>query len=293
MFRAVTYEHRPRWQYPNLLSLHAPLVAMAWLYVFAKVWRVNYLPWTAYLALALAVWLLHVIQRLHIGTRCARAGRLPPGGPHQFHTRHARAFLGATLLAVAGLLVLVIAHLPISVFSYLTIGVVLVAGFFILSILGGTAPRDIEYGKNILAGAAFAYGTTMVAHVFLPGQGKHDLVASREFLTFAVLCVVYLCAIDFWKKSSAAHGAGAEEEDAPADLALTLPVMVLAIATLGFAITSHHQSVRPFYYAILTGVALIHVVNRNRRKFSAEELRALGDAAMLAPALVFHAYPAL
>lgn len=293
MYRSLTHERKPLWLYPNLLSLDAPLVAMAWLYVFAKVWHVNYLPWTAYLALALAVWALHVVERLHVARlRGSRDGLLPPGGRHLFHARHAAAFLGMAALATVALLVLILVHLPISVFNYLVIGVVLVVGFFILSRMGGGRTHEIEYGKNILAGAALAYGIAMVAHVFLPAVGKHDLVTSREFLSFAMLCVLNLCAIDFWEKS-AIHNKSDASEDAPGDLALTLPVFVLGIAALVFAITSHHQSVRPFYYAILTGAALIHVINRNRRKFSAEQLRMLADGAMLAPALVFHAYPAM
>jgi hypothetical protein len=165
---------------------------------------------------------------------------------------------------------------------------VLVAGFFVMSRISGGDPHEISYGKNILAGAAFAYGVAMFAHVFLPAIGRHDLIMSREFLTFVMLCVVHACAVDFWEKSSRDTNA---EEGASGDLALILPVVVLAIAAIAFAISGHQQSVRPFYYAILTGAALIHVINRNRRKFSAGQLRMLADLAMLAPALVFHAYP--
>lgn len=283
----LTHDRKPLWLYPNLLSLDAPLVATAWLYVFAKAWRVNYLPWTAYAALALAVWVIHVVERLN-DAKSREASGMPLGERHVFHRRHARWFLGTAGIAGIGLLVLVFMFLPISVFGYLTIGGVLVAGFFVISRAGGGHPRDISYGKNILAGAAFAYGVAMIAHVFLPAVGKHDLVISREFLTFGILCVIHLCAIDFWEKSSRDASA---EEGASGDLALTLPVIVLAIAALAFAISGHQQSVRPFYYAILTGAALIHVINRNRRKLSAEKLRALADVAMLAPAVVFHAYP--
>ncbi len=285
--RALTQRRKPLWLYSSLLSLDAPLVAMAWLYVFAKVWRVNYLPWTAYAILAMAVWVIHVIERLN-DAKMREAAGIPLGERHVFHRHHARWFLGAVALALAGMLALVLLFLPMSIFSYLTLGGVLVVGYLLLSRIGNRQTREIEYGKNILAGAAFAYGVTMIAHVFLPAIGKHDLIISREFLTFFVLCVIQLCAIDFWDKSALDADA---EEGAGGDLAITLPVLVIAIAALAFAISSHQQSVRPFYYAILTGAALIHVINRNRRKFSAPQLRALADLAMLAPALVFHAYP--
>lgn len=283
----LTHNRKPLWLYSSLLSLNTPLVAMAWLYVFAKAWRVNYLPWTAYAALALAVWVIHVVERLHEAT-LREQSNLPLGERHIFHRKHAAWFLRAAILATITLLVLVFVFLPISVFGYLTIGGVLVVGYFVMSRISGSDIHEISYGKSILAGAAFSYGIAMIAHVFLPAIGKHDLITSSEFLTFSLLCVIQLCAIDFWEKS--AHDKS-EEEGASGDLALTLPVIVLAIAALAFAISGHQQSVRPFYYAILTGAALIHVVNRNRRKFSSEQLRALADASMLAPAMVFHAFP--
>jgi len=283
----LTQVRRPFWLYPNLLSLDAPLVAMAWLYVFAKAWRVNYLPWTAYAALALAVWVIHVVERLYDARRRQETG-VPLGERHVFHRHHAKRFLAVAAAAVILVLVLVLLFLPISVFGYLTIGGLLVVGFFVMSRISDGDPREISYAKNLLAGAAFAYGTAMIAHVFLPAIGKHELIISREFLTFLLLCVIHLCALDFWEKSARDTSA---EEGASGDLALTLPVVVLAIAALAFAISGHLQSVRPFYYAILTGAALIHVINRNRRKFNAEQLRVLADVSMLAPALIFHAYP--
>ena len=46
---------------------------------------------------------------------------------------------------------------------------------------------------------------------------------------------------------------------------------------------------RPFYYAILTGVALLYMLNRRRSQFSLDALRVLADVTLLVPVLVFHA----
>ena len=77
--RVVPAEHRkPLWLYPNLLSLDAPLVAVAWLHVFARTWRLDYHPWEAYVTLGLAVWVIYVADRLldvsMLGGSCARVG---------------------------------------------------------------------------------------------------------------------------------------------------------------------------------------------------------------------------
>jgi len=286
MFRALMHHSKPFWQISGLLSLNAPLVAMAWLYVFAKVWRVDYLPWTSYASLGLAVWMLHVSARLVEARALQSAGQAMAAHQHLI-LRFRRCFLVALSIAASVWVFLVVTDLPVSVFGYLLIGLILVGGFFGISLAGGRRGQEISYGRNILAGASFAYGTALFAHVFLPAHGKEHLMASREFLTFAFMCVIYFSAMDFWSLSA---GEDRRQDQASGDLALLLPITLLAIASLAFAVAGHNQTVRPFYYAILTGVALIYVINRNRRRFDGEQSRALADVAMLAPALVFHAY---
>ena len=57
-------ERRPLWLWPNLLSLDAPLVAVAWLGMFAKTWQVVWFPKTIYLLVAGVVWIIYVVDRL-------------------------------------------------------------------------------------------------------------------------------------------------------------------------------------------------------------------------------------
>lgn len=47
------------------------------------------------------------------------------------------------------------------------------------------------------------------------------------------------------------------------------------------------MSSRPFFYAILTGAALLYLLNRRRAMFSLRALRVLADAALIVPVLVF------
>lgn len=279
---------RPFWLYPNLLSLDAPLVAVAWLILFAKTWRVTYLPWVAYLALALVVWLIYVGDRLldaalRDGKSCKLEAR------HEFHSRHSKRFRMMAVLAGIASLILVLMFLPMTVFNYLLIGAVLVAGFFSLSLFGNPESTEIPYAKNVLAGLAFAYGTSMVAHVYLPGLSIQSLVFSREFICFAVLCVLNISAIDLWEHANQSDDLETMASD---ELALTLPLTLLGAAALVFALLNHEQSNRPFFYAILTGAALLQVLNRTRSRFSMEALRVLADVALIAPTLVFFAFPA-
>ncbi|NIP98383.1 MAG: hypothetical protein GWO24_35210, partial [Akkermansiaceae bacterium] len=68
----------------------APLVAVAWFWVFKQVWLVKYhqptLPWL----LALVVWCIYVGDRL-LDERMARVGTLADTPRHEFHRRWRRA----------------------------------------------------------------------------------------------------------------------------------------------------------------------------------------------------------
>ncbi len=278
-----------------MLSLDAPLVAVAWLYVFAKAWRVEFIPWFAPVALGLAVWTIYV------GDRLLDVSLHGPDSPlarerHRFHWRHRTAFRVAAGLAAVATLVLV-TRFPSKVFlggsedpvravmqGYLFIALVLLGGFVGLSMLTNREDRSVTYAKNILAGCTFAFGTAMTVHVFIPMEGPGGLLFSREVLCFAALCALDISAVDVWEHAAASRDPDVRAAD---ELSLTIPLTLLGAAALGFAYLDHEMSTRPFYYAILTGTAFLYVLNRNRELFRPETLRVLADAALLAPALVF------
>ncbi len=278
-----TVPRKPWWLYPNLLSLDAPLVAMAWLYIFAKTWRVDYHPWEAYVSLGLAVWVIYVADRLldasiHTGTN----GRLE--ARHAFHQEYRKFFvIGAGIASVTALF-LVVRYMQSPIYHYLLIGAVLVAGFFGLSMLSSQEVDEIPHTKNILAGVTFAFGTAMMAHHYLPAFGIYEMLGSREFLCFAVLCMLNISAIDLWEH---AHSATDIEIKATDELALTLPLTVLGAASLLYALRDPEMTTRPFFYATLTGAALLYILNRSRARFSIDALRVLADVALLLPIVVY------
>jgi hypothetical protein len=113
---------------------------------------------------------------------------------------------------------------------------------------------------------------------------------SREFICFAVLCLLASSAMELWERSGkpAADGeAGSMDE-----IALSLPLTLLGAAALVFAVQDDLMTARPFYYAILTGAALLQVLNRTRGRFELETLRVLTALCLLAPGIIFRTYPA-
>lgn len=276
-------DRKPLWLYPNLLSLDAPLVAVAWLHVFAKTWRLGYHPWEAYVTLGLAVWAIYVGDRL-LDVSLANS----PGGKlearHQFHNKHRRAFGIAVTAALVVAVVLVVTKMPMTIYKHLLLGGVLVAGFFGLSMLSSQDLDEVPHSKNILAGVTFAFGTAMTAHLYRWEYGIYDMLVSREFMSFAVLCVLNISAIDLWE-----HAARSADEEIKAsdELALTLPLTLLGASALMFALRDLPS--RPFFYAVLTGAALLYVLNRSRARFSMDALRVMADVSLLIPVLVFWA----
>lgn len=291
--RVVPSEQRkPLWLLPNLLSLDAPLVAVVWLYIFAKTWRVEYLPWAVYVSLALIVWVIYVTDRLlDASLSGAGAGKLE--ARHEFHRRHGKIFKRLAIVAAITAMVLVVLRLPMTVFGfsiggsgsngYAVLGLCLVGGFFVLSLFSTSDPNEIPHAKNVLAGLSFAYGTAMLAHLYT-GFEMWELVRSRELISFGVLCVLNISAIDLWEHD---NRCGDPEIKAGNELALTLPLTFLGGAALVFAAQDHEMTTRPFFYAILTGAALLHILNRSRARFSMDALRVLADVALLVPFLIF------
>lgn len=276
--------HRqPLWLYPNLLSLDAPLVVVAWLYIFARTWRLGYHPWEAYVALGLVVWAIYVADRL-LDASMLRATPDKLEVRHQFHRAHRRQFGIGAAVALGVALLLVVTKMPMTIYKHLLLGAVLLAGFFGLSMLSSQEGDEAPLAKNVLAGVTFAFGTAMTAHIYRPELGIFEMLKSREFVSFAVLCILNISAIDLWEHAARAADLEIKASD---ELALTLPLTLLGGAALMFALMDNEQSTRPFFYAILTGSALLYILNRRRTEFSMDALRVLADVALLVPVLVF------
>lgn len=275
-------QRKPLWLIPNLLSLDAPLVAVAWLYIFAKTWRADYLPWTAYIALGLVVWVIYVTERLlDSSIQDDSSDRLETR--HVFHRKYAKPFRIVAILAGILAMVLVIGSLPMRIFENAGLGIIFVIGFFALSINSSIEPNKIPYGKNVMAGLAFGFGTGVIAFVYT-GFDWWAFVSSRELICFSVLCVLNISAIDLWEHAGRSSDPEVKASD---ELALTLPLTLLGGSAIYFAAKDHEMTTRPFFYAILTGAALLHILNRTRSRFSMDALRVLADVALLIPLIVF------
>lgn len=285
---------KPFWLWPNLLSLDAPLVAVAWLMVFRKMWRLVYHPWEAYVGLGLVVWVIYVVDRLiDASLRKSDPARCEPR--HLFHWRHRKKFATGAAIASVIAVVLLFRYIPASIFGPLVVAGILVGGFFGMSLLTGGETKEVPHLKNILAGLCFAYGTALTAFIYQGAAGFFDAMVSREVLSFGILCVLNISAIDLWEHANRSNDREVKASD---ELALTLPLTLLGAAAILFALrASPHPEdsvdyglvTRSYFYAILTGSALLYILNRMRQRFHMDTLRVLADVALIIPVFVFFA----
>jgi hypothetical protein len=116
-----------------------------------------------------------------------------------------------------------------------------------------------------------------------------DLLLWPPMLCFALLCGINISAIHFWE-----HSRKSQDEDVKAahELALTLPLVLLAFGVTILALSESVNLLRSFYIAILIAAALLFMLNRHRNRFSLDALRVLADVAMVVPFPIFLAMKA-
>ena len=274
-------ECRPWWLYLNLLGLDAPLIAVIWLFLFAQTWRVDYHPWQAYAALGFGVWTIRIAMKLLKGSMSS----------HQtsFVMAHKKTLKVAAMMAGVFAITLTVMSFPLSVYTYLLVGAVFVAGYFALTLFSSREGNEIGYAQHAMGGVAFAFGTALTAHVYLPSMGVRELMLSREFICFAVLCLLASSAMELWERSGKPAADG--ESGSMDEIALSLPLTLLGAAALVFAVQDDLMTARPFYYGILTGAALLQVLNRTRGRFGLHTLRVLTVLCLLTPGIIFKSYP--
>lgn len=268
---------KPWWRYIYQKGFDAPLVAMLWLFIFAKTWRVNYHPWQAYVALGLMVWALRITVKL-LSSALMTDSKDPLQEVRKCLTR---------LTAGAGVvsLLLIIIYLPTEIYLRLLILGVLVIAYFAITNFSTEPEGQISYPKHVLAGLSFSFGISIMAHVYLPSLALGELFSSREFICFGVLCIITSAAVEHWMRAKENEQSRYSDE-----WQISLPLTLLGAFALVFAVQAESQTTRPFFYCILTAAALLQVLNRTFYRFQTQDIKILTSACFLAPGLIFQAY---
>lgn len=298
------------WLLPNLLSLDAPLVAVAWMWMLAQALRVQYVHAAAWWVLPASIWCVYVLDRVfdgwfHPEMRGATAR-------HMFHWRWRWLLLGVAVVVGSVCLYQAMYVLPRSMFSAGLVAMLMCVIYFILAMFQG---KDVPFMKNFFAGMIFAMGVGIPVNAAnsnllvtdfndviyaLQHTGAVDafwnfgrMVVStlyvifsqcREMLVLGLLCMMNIMAIDLWERAESA----ADEETAYGhEVTLTFGLIVLSAGSLVFAAMYADEYSKPFYYAVMVAAAVLQGVNHYRERFSPSAQRVLADVALLVPLPLF------
>lgn len=306
----MTKSRNPFWLLPNLLSLDAPLVGLAWMWMLARALRVEYIQFHVWFILPLAIWCIYVLDRLI--DSWVHPGRRDCSPRHVFHWRWRWLLLAASLMGVGvclyhGMFVLSRATFSAGLVAALLSGVYFILAFF--------QSGRVHYAKNFMAGMIFAMGVGIpvnAANATLLVTDMNDVVYAffhmgvgdalwnvgkmtvstivvifyecREVWVFGLLCMMNITAIDLWEQANASMD---EELAFHHEQTLTLGLIILAGGSLVFAVMYADQYSKPFFYAVMVAAAVLQAVNHYRDRFSINSLRVLADAALLVPVPIF------
>jgi hypothetical protein len=268
-------EKVPFWLWPNLLSLDAPLVAIAWAWMFSQAWGVVSVPWELWFTLGAAVWMIYAIDRLVDVRKIKKTDLLDKR--HRFHDRYRKVFYVGILVAAFWGIYATLWVLASTLLIYGVFVSFLAACYFIIAL---TRSEGEHTGvlKNLVAGLTFAYGTAAGIHAYSPVSLFSEIIFSSEILLFAGLCAINITAIDFWCLD------GEDGEDGAALIATATLLVGGGAMYFSFGSDSFNK---PVFYSILVGAGGLNVLNRFRHQLSRDLRRLWVDLVILAPVLSY------
>lgn len=253
----------------HLLSLDAPSVAALWTWFVARCCGIR-LSKSSVLAMALAVWIVYVADRLldtrHLSSNelCTSTHELE--ARHLFHFRYRGAFLFGAVAMGFVLALLLPGLLQTTLQFYASEGALLMGWFLVVH---GTS---VCLPKEVVVGTYFAVATFTPTFVRHPPHLRSLVIAAG---LFAALCTLNCLLIHAWER---AH---IQRETAK----LTTAILSMVLASLVVVCIADQPGQ---YLALACGLAaiLLVVLNGVRSRLSRIHMRAAADLALLTPLLV-------
>lgn len=262
----------------NLLCLDAPIVAVAWQWLFAHTFG-------AHLSLALRALLFLTAWLIYLADRFADTIKLPAGGPVSLRHRFCREHMIGWWVAIV-----VIFFLDLSLaLRSLDLQMLLLGGtlaaicglyLFLNHSLGGKW-RPIPMKEKAI-GILFAAGTTLAVVGQLPGL---TISFGAAVILFAILCTFNCLSIAAWERElDAAQGKTSLMTGWPmAARALKLIGYAIALAVIGFAI--FWRFAFPLWLCLAASALFLVRLNLSDR-LPRDSRTALADLVLLTPLLV-------
>ena len=269
------------WEWPTVLSLDAPLVAVLWQALFAQVLGAP-LAWYHALLLAAPVWLVYSADRLFDGWQ-----RRPEGAQtrrHHFYIVRRREVVRVWLAVFAASLLtaLFTLRLPELLGGLALLGAT--SGYFARLHLWSrerfVVPKEVQVALLFGAGVALFILPNLSAAEVTPWHALAPLTL------FTLLCALNCALISHWE------AAGESQPQRSllrySSLAAQLPRAALGLTCFALLLTLSFPGTAPLYGAVAGGALALFELERT--KLGPAALRVLGDAALLTPAPVLLVY---
>ena len=258
----------PLWIYPQILSLDAPAIAVAWQWMFAKTFHVL-LNSAMLFVTAACVWMIYAADHL----LDVRGGAIY-SSRHRFMAQHSRALVGTALIVFAGA-AMGARRFPFAIWLG-AIELTVVVGVYlgIVHVLGDRVRR--YWPKEFVIGAVFAAGSSLATWTS-PAERVWPAV-----LLFAALCTLNCCAADYWEwqaNSVLLRYPHRMTRMVARHFGWFAGALLIA-GSAAFAFT--HSNIA---LATALSTVLLIALNSRRRSLSHELVRLLADAALLTPLL--------
>ena len=263
----------------NLVCLDAPLVSIAWLGLFARIFHCNFAAGHG-VVLFLTAWLIYLADRF--ADSRSLADDVQRSLRHAFCLQHRRRWLAAILMIGA--------TDAIAIWTTIDAGTALVGGvvgtlalahlLLNYSLGGAWPPLPL---KECTVGLVFAMGTLVALFPF-PQPLPSSLLISAAF--FAGLCTLNCISIAFWEREL-------DEAQSKVSFATRFPalgrrwVIVLVIfagaAAVGAVIC---RDTGPLLGCVSLSSLFLGLIDRSRDRIDRDQRTALADLALLTPLLV-------
>jgi hypothetical protein len=267
----LTNTGQPWWLLPNLLSLDAPIVALAWQHLLMVSFHAE-TDWFGRAGLALAVWAIYLLDRL-LDTR--RPEKSTEAARHRFTRHHRRVMWILLAIAVTGGAISILNAPAVLIIDGLLLSAAVLA--YLIGVQIGRAPFPKEHAISILFATGVALGPL--------ASGSHLPAILVAAMPLSFLCLANTAAIEQVEWSRLTHYA----RPAPhvftrwiAERYLAFCLIVTLVCGLGALCTGIDELRLPLAYsaAAMLALSLLHIA---RHRMSTELFRVLADAALLSP----------
>jgi hypothetical protein len=269
-------KHVPPLVWLNLVCLDAPLVAVAWLALFARTCRLPLQIGNA-VALFLTAWLIY------LGDRLADSATIEDNGPQsrrqQFCRRHRRIwFVTVALVAVADAYVIWRTTAPQTFVVGVAVGGLALV-YLVLNHPLGLIWRSLP-AKELVIGILFAAGTLVA---LLPGLENAAIGFPISAILFGALCVLNCISIARWEYDlDRAQGKVSIATRHP-EVARTAGLLSLVLGVAAFVMATCFHLAAPLFVCI--GVSALLLAWLNSAPLDVDRRTALADLVLLSPLL--------